>query len=257
MTSTPTPAPDRRERAFTDAELNAAYAELRDRADAAAHAATIAARWLARTKGVRARAEHDLSRWSGRDEAPIWPTPRWRLVVDYPASGAPSPWLRSILPYRADGSIALADLAAVRVTVTVGPEVGLPPGTAYPVHVADEGVDPDAVGTAGNPTAPTLGRLDWIADIQGGEDAPVSRDTLRAMFRSLRWLLDDGQYAAVSQIFEWVDVGRAPTVALVGLLRYTWVGRAEVPAWRDLLGRVREELIRRGEKSEQLLVGLL
>jgi hypothetical protein len=124
------------QRAFTDEELGAALAEIHRRRTAAGDRARAAAAWLARTESVRAYAEEDLH------GTQLWPTPTWRIVVQVPDGGEPSPWLQALLPYHRNGALVFAEVGEVHLDVEVGPEAGLPPGTTYPVHLEMEPASP-------------------------------------------------------------------------------------------------------------------
>lgn len=104
-------------------------------------------------------------------------------------------------------------------------------------------------GSVGSPPR----ELNWLKLLS---QKPANRSVLVGLLDSINQLIIDKSFHQLSLVLASIGGGAETTEALVAVARYTAPARAQLPAWRSYVRRVRAELTKRGEDVEALMVGL-
>ena len=102
-----------------------------------------------------------------------------------------------------------------------------------------------------------VSRLPWVADFF--ENASFANDvaSLLPYYSHLNELIVEKDFDSLDDLLNQIKVQQLSDVLLVGVLRLTYLSKAYLPSWSNLLKEVQYEIERRGYEKDLILSGLL
>lgn len=88
-------------------------------------------------------------------------------------------------------------------------------------------------------------------------DAYKSHKQLVAIYIKLGELISENKLSVYNKLLENIDIENVHEVLIIGLLRFSFIKRAEISVWNNFLEKAKKELYKRKYDYNKLLSGVL